>query len=175
MGFCGLGELHDGVQKFAFKSAAFDAIAETAAASGLAICLHITEQTPRQYLGKAPTDTRGAVEAAKRHKGANFIFAHWCGNAAFENPELFAGMDNAFFDSAASQFTAPKDAFALAEKSETAAGRIIYGTDYPLRLYPKLFKAEEMKTALESARAQVSENFAKNLFTKNCYKAIKLL
>lgn len=173
MGFCGLGELHDGVQKFSPDSEAFAEIAEIAASEKLAICFHITEPAARQYLGKVPTNTRAAIDCAKKRPLAKFIFAHWCGNAFFETPEIFKGMENAFFDSAASRFTAPKNAFELAEKSP-AAGRAIYGSDYPLILYPKLFDREEMKTALGEARGQVSENFAKNLFTKNFYKAIKI-
>lgn len=175
MGFCGIGELHDGVQKFSYESAEFERLAEAAAQAELALCLHITENTPRSYLGKTETDTSGAIAAAKRFGGVNFIFAHWCGNAVFETPQLFADLPNTFFDTAATQFTAPKDAFAAAGQNAVAAQKTLYGTDYPLRLYPRRFAAEEMKTAADFARSQASEHFAKNLFTKNCLKAIKNL
>ncbi len=174
MGFCGLGELHDGVQKFSYKSKIFEAILEIASRDLLAVNIHITEQTQRTYLGKTDTATNDAIEVANNHKDVNFIFAHWCGNKAFENlPELSA--ENIFFDSAASQFTAPQDAFSMAENNITLSQKAIYGTDYPLRLYPKKFKEEEMLTAVEFARTSISENFAKILFTNNCSKAIKLL
>ena len=172
-GFCGLGELHDGVQQFSYKSKIFEKILEIAEADNLAICLHITEHTKRQYLGKTPTNTQDAIDIAKQCKGVNFIFAHWCGNLAFENQELFANTDNIFFDCAASQFTAPKDVFQTASNSQLLENKVIYGTDYPLRLYPKLFEKEEMQTAVKFAKETASKKFAKNLFTNNFFKVIK--
>ncbi len=172
-GFCGLGELHDGVQKFSYDSPLFGEILDIAERDGLAVCLHITEDSPRSYHGKTPTNTRAALELARRRRGVNFIFAHWCGNLAFASPELFGDMPNAFFDCAAGRFTAPKNAFELAQSSPHLFGRAIYGTDYPLRLYPKLFACEEMKTSADQTRASVSEKFGKNLWTKNFIKAIK--
>ncbi|MBO5254659.1 MAG: amidohydrolase family protein [Opitutales bacterium] len=174
MGFCGLGELHDGVQNFSFKSPIFEEILQISAIEKLAINIHITENTPRMYQGKTPTKTAEAIEVAKKHLDVNFIFAHWCGNLVFENIDDVKS-PNIFFDSAATQFIASKDAFSLAEGNPTLANSIIYGTDYPLRLYPKLFKEEEMTTAATFARNSVSKNFAKNLFTNNCSKAIKIL
>ncbi len=173
MGFCGLGEIHDGVQKFKYSSKAFEKLALEAQRQELAICLHITENTPRQYCGKTDTDTAGALQAAKDNAGTVFIFAHWCGNLAFENPQIFQDMPNAFFDTAATQFTAPKDAFGIASTIPQAKAKTIYGTDYPLRLYPRKFAREEMKTAADFAAETAPEYFAKNLFTINFTKAIK--
>ena len=173
-GFCGIGELHDGVQKFSFGGEIFEKIMEIAARDNLAVSLHITEKTDRQYLGKTETDTLGAIAAARNHPDVNFIFAHWCGNLAFENPEFFDGLENVFFDSAATQFTAPKTAFADAEKSPLLRARAVYGTDYPLRLYPRKCRLEEMANAAEFARGQIGAGFAKNLFTNNFLRAIKV-
>ena len=174
-GFCGLGELHDGVQHFSYNSPLLDKILDIAERDSLAVCLHITENSPRAYHGKTPTNTRAALELARRRRGVNFIFAHWCGNLAFTSPELFADTPNVFFDCAATRFTAPKNAFELAQQSQLLFDHTLYGTDYPLRLYPKLFAHEEMKTAADQTRACVSEKFGKNLWTKNFIKAIKKL
>lgn len=172
MGFCGLGELHDGVQNFSYKSLIFEKLMNVASDQKLAVNIHITEQTQRTYLGKTDTATNDAIEVANIHKDVIFIFAHWCGNKAFENlPELDA--KNIYFDSAATQFTAPKNAFELAEKNAILSKKIIYGTDYPLRLYPRMFKEEEMLTALTFAKNSVSKNFAKILFTNNYTNIIK--
>ncbi len=173
MGFIGFGELHDGVQKFSFEDEIFREILKIAESDKMIVCLHITEQSERQYLGKTKTETIKAIEIAKQYPKVNFIFAHWCGNLAIENSELFAENPNIFFDSAATQFTSPKDVFARAEVNPIISAKTIYGSDYPLRLYPKLFKTEEMKTAVDFARGQISKNFEKNLFTNTISKVIK--
>ena len=174
-GFCGLGELHDGVQNFLYESDIFEKILEIAATDKLSICLHITENSERNYLGKTKTNTQKAIEIVKMHKNVNFIFAHWCGNLAFENQELFADVNNVFFDCAASQFTAPKDIFQTASNSQLLIDKTIYGSDYPLILYPKLFDKEEMKTSVDFAQQNASKKFAKNLFTNNFLKVINYI
>ncbi len=173
MGFLGLGEIHNGVQKFSFKSDLFEKILHLAEINELALSIHITEQTTRQYLGKTPTDTLTAIDVAKNFPMVNFIFAHWCGNLAFEG--IADDVENIYFDTAATQFTAPKNAFALAQGNQVLSTKIVYGSDYPLRLYPRLFKYEEMKTAVDFAKGQISKNFEKNLFAKTPSKAIKRL
>ena len=173
MGFLGLGEIHDGVQNFSFKSDLFEKILNLAEVNKLAISIHITEQTTRQYLGKTPTDTLSAVSVAKNFPKINFIFAHWCGNLAFEG--VVDNIANIYFDTAATQFTAPKNAFTLAQENQALSTKTIYGSDYPLRLYPRLFKYEEMKTAVDFAKGQISKKFEKNLFAKTPSKVIKKL
>ncbi len=173
MGFVGFGELHDGVQKFSFEDKIFQEILKIAERDEMPVCLHITEKSERQYLGKTPTETSKAIEIAKKHPNVKFIFAHWCGNLAIENSKEFAELPNVYFDSAATQFTAPKDIFSAVEADTIISAKAVYGSDYPLRLYPKLFKVEEMKTAVDFARGQISKNFEKNLFTNTISKVIK--
>lgn len=72
-GFCGIGEIHDGVQQFEFLSPQFDDICAAAAECELPICVHITESSERKYLGKVPTKTSHAVEAARANPSTNFI------------------------------------------------------------------------------------------------------
>ena len=50
-GFCGIGEIRDGVQQFGFLSPQFDDICAAAAECELPICVHITESSERKYLG----------------------------------------------------------------------------------------------------------------------------
>lgn len=167
-GFSGIGELHDGVQKFSYSSADFEMLADVCAEERLPICIHLTERSPRQYLGKVATDFDGATAAARRFGNVDFIFAHWLGGEIFENPENAAeltGRGNVFFDSAASPFLASADAWKTAtEKFPSAA---LYGSDYPLRLYPRKFKTEEMLTIATEASENVPPQFAGNFFETN--------
>ncbi len=168
MGFCGFGEIHDGVQNFSYASKNFELFAELAQAQDMPLCLHITEETDRQYLGKCDTNTKSAIAVAKKFPKLNIIFAHWCGNALFEKTNF---PQNAYFDSAATPLIAKVDAWE--EGVNASPTRAIYGSDYPLRLYPRKFKVEEMQTIANEARANVPSEHAKKFFEENIKKLIK--
>lgn len=93
LGFIGVGELHDGVQGFDFLSGQFTEIAELCAECGFPICVHLTEKSPRKYLGKCPTNFESAYAAARKCPSAKFIFAHLSGGDAaidgFSPPTMF--------------------------------------------------------------------------------------
>lgn len=167
-GFSGIGELHDGVQKFSYASADFEMLADACARERLPVCIHLTERSPRRYLGKVATDFGGATAAARRFGNVDFIFAHWLGGEIFENPENAAelvGRGNVFFDSAASPFLASADAWKTA--TENFPDAAVYGSDYPLRLYPRKFKTEEMRTIATEAAENVPPQAAEKFFETN--------
>lgn len=163
LGFIGVGELHDGVQGFRYSSREFSEIALACAGAGLAICAHLTEKSPRQYPGKRATNFEAAYAAARACPSAKFIFAHLCGGDAvgpsFEPPP------NAFFDTAAFPLTDGAEAMAKAVKKFPL--RALYGSDYPLRLYPRKFINEEMETAVAEAKVAVPTGLARKFFSGN--------
>ena len=163
LGFIGAGELHDGVQGFRYSSREFSEIALACAGAGLAICAHLTEKTPRQYPGKRATNFEAAYAAARACPSAKFIFAHLCGGAAGE--PSFEPPPNAFFDTAAFPLTDGAEAVAKAVKKFPR--RALYGSDYPLRLYPRKFIEEEMETAVAEAKAAVPAGLARKFFSEN--------
>lgn len=171
-GFCGVGEIHDGVQQFEFLSPQFDDICAAAAECELPICVHITENSARQYLGKVPTKTSHAIEAARANPNTNFIFAHWCGGEIFGSPQTFTDLENAYFDSAASPLTNGDSAWGFATR--TFSEKTVYGSDYPLRLYPSRFAQEEMATIAEAARALSHADSAGKFLSENILKITAL-
>lgn len=170
-GFVGIGEIHDGVQKFSYAGGSFEQLALACAEESLPVCVHLTEQSERAYLGKVATDFSAAFAAARKFAGVDFIFAHWLGGALFD--EIGGGAEaaklpNVFFDSAANPFVAGIEAWrtCVSEYPDSA----IYGSDYPLRLYPRKFKTEEMATIANEARANVPAEFAGKFFSGNIAK-----
>lgn len=149
LGFSGIGELHDGVQEFDYSSAEFDNLARACADQNLPICLHITEQSGREYPGKTPTNTEAAIECARRNPRTKFVFAHWCGLEFFKRN---LALENVFFDSAATPFI-KRDAISQAALHANA-NKCIFGSDYPLRLYPRLFKTAEMAAFANRAKTE---------------------
>jgi len=167
-GFCGVGEIHDGVQGFSYSGGDFEIFARACAKEKLPINVHLTERGAREYFGKIRTDNRAAFDAAKKFSDTNFIFAHWAGLEIFDSPEGARAVfekGNAFFDSAANSFLRGESAWAQAAPMFPEAA--LYGSDYPLRLYPRKFKAEEMKTFADEARANVPPQFAEKFFRSN--------
>lgn len=172
-GFCGVGELHDGVQEFSYLDENFEKLAIACAEENLPICVHLTERTSRQYLGKVDTNFEEAFSSAKKYTSTNFIFAHWLGSEIFENPQNADNLlknKNIFFDSSASPLLCKEDAW---QKACAFADYAIYGSDYPLRLYPRKFKVEEMKTIVDEAKTNIDQNCAENFFRNNILKIIK--
>lgn len=170
LGFIGVGELHDGVQGFDFLSGQFTEIAELCAECGFPICVHLTEKSPRKYLGKCPTNFESAYAAARKCPSAKFIFAHLSGgDAAIDG---FSPPDNVFFDTAAFPFTNTPADVSRAVSANNA--RAIYGTDYPIRLYPRKFACEQMRTIAAESKAAVPAEYAERFFSENfesLYKA----
>ena len=72
---------------------------------------------------------------------------------------------NAFFDTAAFPLTDGAEAVAKAVKKFPR--RALYGSDYPLRLYPRKFINEEMETAVAEAKAAVPTGLARKFFSGN--------
>ncbi len=68
---------------------------------------------------------------------ASFILAHWGGGLAFRGlPDGAPLPANLYFDTAASPLLYPPDVFRRAA-GLVGADRILYGSDYPLLLYPR--------------------------------------
>ncbi len=174
-GFIGVGELHDGVQKFSYLGKDFEKLAEFCAQKNLPICVHLTERSSREYLGKVSTNFEDAIKAAQKFPNVNFIFAHWLGGEIFENPnsaKKIIEQGNVYFDSAASPLLCSSDAWNEATTNFQEAA--IYGSDYPLRLYPRKFKIEEMFTIINEARTNVARDMSIKFFANNIKKIAKI-
>ncbi len=173
LGFVGIGELHDGVQKFSYADRNFERLAENCGAQNLPICVHLTERGQRDYQGKVATDFDAAFNAAEKFGNVNFIFAHWLGSSIFEDAqagENLCRLPNVFFDSAASPLLCGEDVW---EKAVCKfPHKAVYGSDYPLRLYPRKFKTEEMATIADEARRNVPPRYADLFFAENINSAL---
>ncbi len=173
-GFCGIGELHDGVQGFDYLSDGFSRIAEAAAGENLPICLHITGESERDYPGKIPTQNAAALAAALAHPNTKFIFAHWGGEILFGGgKKASAGFgENIFFDSAATPLLYPKNPgiWQKAAEADSPFHAALYGSDYPIRLYPKKGSVEEMSNIAREAKDNFSTNNPAYFFYSNAAK-----
>ena len=168
LGLCGIGELHDGVQGFDLLSEEFCEITNTATKYNMPVCLHLTENNDRQYLGKTSTDNNSAYQLALRQPNAKFIFAHWSGLDAIAKAN-FTLPKNVFIDSAATPLLCP-NAWEVGIKNFPQ--QAIFGSDYPLRLYPRNFREPELATIIMDAKKNMQTGYAENFFSSNLEKIL---
>ncbi len=133
-GFCGLGELSPHSQGFDVADPVFQSAMELAGELHLPVNLHVTEPQGRPYPGRVDTPLRDFLWLARTFRGTNFILAHWGGCLPLRDEEAVEAM-NLFFDSAASPLLYGPDIwrrfFAVVPPE-----RVLFGSDFPLDLYP---------------------------------------
>jgi uncharacterized protein len=136
-GLCGVGELLPQAQGFDLDDPWWRRAVGMAADRRIPVTLHATDPDAGARAGPK-TPLEDYVRLARDHPHATFILAHWGGGLAFrENaPGDPALPPNLFFDTAASPLLYDIGAFRRAI-DRVGPKRILYGSDYPLTLYPR--------------------------------------
>ena len=100
----------------------------------------------KPYPGRVDTPLDDFVAMARDFPKTNFILAHWGGGLAWA--EASAGLRNVWFDTAASPLLYGPEVWAKAP-----LGRVLFGSDYPLALYPKTGAGLGFTGLVDEARA----------------------
>lgn len=156
-GFCGLGELHPGVQGFSLASELWLAAAAFAAKRNWPVLLHVTEPVGRPYAPREETNFRELQTFIESHPSLSIVLAHW-GGLVFThllNPYIAKCWQHVFFDCAASALLYDAKVMRLALEI-LPTERILFGSDYPLKQYPADPNQPEFKRFLDSMREQVN-------------------
>lgn len=133
-GFIGLGELSPHSQGVRLDDPAWIKLVELAAELKLPINLHVTDPASAPYPGRVETPLADFVEMAREFPQTKFILAHWGGGLALD-PEC-RSLKNVYYDTAASPLLYDADVWTKGMRA-AAEGRVIFGSDYPLILYPR--------------------------------------
>jgi uncharacterized protein len=135
-GLCGVGEILPAAQGFSIEDPWWGKVVETAIARGAPITLHATDPAVGPAAGP-PTPLEDYLRLALRYPAATFILAHWGGGLALADPPGRGPLPpNVYFDTAASPLLYDPSVFRRAA-DRVGAERILYGSDYPLLLYPR--------------------------------------
>lgn len=138
LGLQGVGELHMGVQGFNASSPSWQELAEWCCARHWPVNLHATEAAGQAHPGsKAATPLQELVALAVAAPDLKIIFAHWGGGLPFfeQNPKLRSKLRNVYYDCSASPLLYDPTIFrSIADI--TGPEKLLFGSDYPLRLYP---------------------------------------
>lgn len=129
-GLAGFGELSPHSQHFAIDDPVWRQILMLAAEWKVPVNLHVTDPASRAYPGRVETPLGDFVRLAREFPAVIFILAHWGGGLAWSAEA--AALPNVWCDTAASPLLYGPEVWTKAKTD-----RILFGSDYPLILYPR--------------------------------------
>ena len=138
-GMAGVGELGPYAQGYRLDDPDFLRVAEACIRRGIPVNLHTNEEVGHFYPGKAATPLRDYYRLASRYPELKLILAHWGGGLFFYEllPEVRRTLRNVWYDTAASPLLfRTHEIFDVALRCMDPH-KLLYASDYPLRLYPR--------------------------------------
>ncbi len=149
-GLVGLGELSPHSQQVSMEDPVFNEMLALAGERGLPVNLHVTDPASTAYVGRVETPLVDFVRLAKTHPGTTFILAHWGGGLDVR------GLANVWVDTAASPLIYRQGGWNYSGTS-VAVDRILFGTDFPLVLYPRQFREPELGEFIKEVRVMLPD------------------
>jgi predicted TIM-barrel fold metal-dependent hydrolase len=133
-GLCGVGEIFPEGQGFDLDNQKESApFAETCAALGLPVLIHVNEPVGHSYPGKTGVSLSRIDRFIGRNPNLVIILAHWGGGLCFYEamPELREKYKNVYYDTAATPFLYDPSIFRAAQALGLGK-KILFGSDFPL-------------------------------------------
>ena len=175
MGFAGIGELGPGGQGWDLHDKEFLNLMEAAVEYTMLVSIHAGEPVGRAYPGKDITSLQGFYELVKKLPDLKLILAHWGGGLPFYElmPDVSKAFTNVYYDTAASPLLYKMDIF-KAVIDIVGAEKILFGSDFPLLVYPKKQQEADFSMFIEDIKEQsgLQEDELNLIFREN---ALKLL
>lgn len=175
-GFCGLGELSPHSQHCPVDDPVLAVALELAGELGLPVNLHVTDPQGNKYPGRVETPLDDFRRLARTFPRTTFILAHWGGGLSLleTNPDVRNDLANVVYDTAASPLVCDDQIWRRA-LDVVPAGKVIFGSDYPLVLYPKTEREPGWNEILaEIGRAGLSAVEKTRLLAGNAARLLRL-
>ncbi len=169
-GFVGMGECHAKVQGFTMRDPIWLKCVEFASEKSWPINFHVTEPVGHDYPGRTPTPLEDFLWLAREYPELKIILSHAGGLFPFYelNPRIQKELKNVYYDLAACPLLYDS---ALYRKLIDVVGykKILWGTDYPLRIYPKTQSSPDFSTFRNEilSVAKLNENEKDAIFHQN--------
>jgi predicted TIM-barrel fold metal-dependent hydrolase len=152
-GLVGLGELSPHSQGYAVDDAVLGAVLELAADLKMPVNFHVTDPASRPYVGRVDTPLADFVRLARGFPRTTFILAHWGGLLPLIDPAASAdALPNVYYDTAASPLLYDATIWSRALPA-VGADRVLFGSDFPLNLYPRLEEKPALSRFVAEAMA----------------------
>lgn len=152
-GLCGIGEILPYAQHHSIYDEAFLAVVELAIELDIPLCLHGAEPVGHAYPGRADTPLQDYVWLAEQYPALTLILAHLGGLLPYYelNPRTKKIMQNVYYDTAAVPLLY-QPAVYKSVVDIVGAEKILYGSDYPLLLYPRKIRQPNFITLLSEIK-----------------------
>jgi uncharacterized protein len=144
-GLIGFGEVSPHSQHFGLDDPVWQQILALAAELKMPVNLHVTDPVSRKFPGRVGTPLKDFSWLAREFPATTFILAHWGGGLAWSREAT--ALPNVWFDTAASPLLYGPEVWGKA-----LTDRVLFGSDYPLILYPQTENAPGMGGLLGEAR-----------------------
>lgn len=144
-GLVGFGELSPHSQHFSIDDPVWRQILALSAEWKVPVNLHVTDPASKPYPGRVETPLADFLRLAREFPATQFILAHWGGGLAWS--QQTAALSNVWFDTAASPLLYEPGVWTKAPPA-----RVLFGSDYPLVLYPKTETAPGFSGLLNEAK-----------------------
>lgn len=176
-GLTGLGELSPHSQHLAADDPRWRAVLALAGELELPVNLHVTDPLSGRYPGRVETPPADFLTMARTFPRVRFILAHWggClwragdGGAAGEPPA------NVWVDTAATPLLYGTGAGVWREGlAACGAEKILWGTDYPLNLYPRDEAENTAGKLLAEAREALPASAAEAVAGGNAARLLRI-
>ncbi len=172
-GFIGLGELSPHSQDYGIDDPVFCEVLALAARLRLPVNFHVTDPAAKSYPGRIGTPLADFTRLARLFPAATFILAHWGGLLPLVDSAAVA-LTNLFYDTAASPLIYEPKVFRRM-LDVVGVERVLFGSDYPLILFPGEETQPDMKRFLEQiAAAGLTTDEAAALFGGNAEQMFAL-
>ena len=152
-GCCGIGEVLPAAQGFDLRDPNWRRMLDYADINGLPVCMHVTEPVGRAYPSRVGVDLQQIVEMAGEFPRLKLILAHWGGGLPLYelNPWCRKRLKGVYYDTAASPLI--YDTRVWKQMTDLAGHeRVLFGSDYPLRLYPSREKTTGFRRLIKEVR-----------------------
>lgn len=177
MGFKGVGELHPVIQNYEKNKAQWHAMAEWCEAHNWPINFHVSEGLNIKYPNFISTPFDIYLEIALAYPNLKIILSHWGGGIPFFelNPKLKSHLKNVYYDTSASPLLYDINIFRNVIDL-VGSKKILFGSDFPLKLYPKKHRTADMQTFIKdiSTNAGLNEKEMDQIFRQNISELLSL-
>ncbi len=153
----GVGELCPPAQGYAWDDPWFLKLLGWCEMNSVPVNLHVTEPIGRPHPGAVPTPFSELLRLAEAFPRLKLILSHWGGGMLFQElqPWVKKRLKNVFYDSAATHLVWD-DAIHESARGLVGANKLLFGTDYPLKVLPKDPATPDYLGPLARARAATS-------------------
>jgi predicted TIM-barrel fold metal-dependent hydrolase len=177
-GLRGVGELNPYAQGYELADPDFLRVVETCLAYDLPLNLHVSEEVGPYYPGKSTTPLRHYYDLACRYPDLKLILAHWGGGLIFYElmPQVRRSLKNVWYDTAASPLLYPTGRILKVALDCLDHRKILYGSDYPLLIYPRRQAAPDFRPFIDELQAlQLDEDIYDDIMGHNAARLLGLL